>query len=295
MTCGPPSIPSLGVGQAPALRRRGPTTEPEPATATSSGPISTATPCIARRAVLLLVAPFAALALVACGREEVLHGLEESQANQVLVALDEGGVRASKQREEGSEGAWRIEVGRSESARAQQILAERELPRQRPPGFGEVFGKGSVVPTPVEERALYLHALSGELARSLEAIDGVLAARVHLALPPADSLRLEPGPPPRAAVLVKARPGARARLDPLTGGIQSLVAGAVAGLDPGAVSVVVAEAAPISRAQGGSPTSERRNLLLALAGAAALLGFALPSLAMAAGRLDLARFFRRAA
>jgi hypothetical protein len=69
----------------------------------------------------------------------------------------------------------------------------------------------------------------------------------------------------------------------------------VAGLDPGAVSVVVAEAAPISRAQGGSSTSERRNLLLALAGAAALLGVALPSLAMAAGRLDLARFFRRAA
>jgi len=270
MTRGPPSIPSLGVGQAPALCRR-------------------------RTPTLRLVAPVAALALVACGRDEVLHGLEESQANQVLVALDEGGVRGSKQREEGSDGAWRIEVGRSESARAQQILAERELPRQRPPGFGEVFGKGSIVPTPVEERALYLHALFGELARSLEAIDGVLAARVHLALPPADSLRLEPGPPPRAAVLVKARSGARARLDLLTGGIQSLVAGAVAGLDPGAVSVVVAEAAPSSRAQGGSPTSERRNLLLALAGAVALLGFALPSLAMAAGRLDLARFFRRAA
>jgi type III secretion protein J len=237
----------------------------------------------------------AGLALSACGREEILHGLEESQANQVLVALDEGGVRAAKQREEGVEGAWRVEVSRSESARAQQILAERELPRQRPPGFGEVFGKGSVVPTPIEERALYLHALSGELARSLEAIEGVLAARVHLALPPADSLRLEPAPPPRAAVLVKARPGARARIEPLAPGIQSLVAGAVAGLDPAAVSVVVAEgAAPAPHRQGDGSTGGRRNLLLALAGAAALLGIALPSLAVAASRLDLARFFRRA-
>lgn len=238
----------------------------------------------------------AGLALAACGREEILHGLDESQANQVLVALDEGGLRAGKQREEGSEGAWRVDVSRSDSARAQQILAERELPRQRPPGFGEVFGKGSVVPTPIEERALYLHALSGELARSLEAIDGVLAARVHLALPPADSLRLEPAPPPRAAVLVKARPGTRARLEPLAPGIQSLVAGAVAGLDPAAVSVVVAEgAAPVPHHQLGSSASGRRSLLLALAGAAALLGIALPSLAVAAGRLDLARFFRRAA
>jgi type III secretion protein J len=244
---------------------------------------------------LRLAPPLAAIALAACGRDEVLHGLEESQANQALVALEEGGVSAAKQREEGSEGAWRVEVGRSESARARQLLAERDLPRQRPPGFGEVFGKGSVVPTPVEERALYLHALSGELARSVEAIDGVLAARVHLALPPSDSLRLEPLPPPRAAVLVKARPGWRARLDPLAPGIQSLVAGAVSGLAPAAVSVIVTEAAPVALAPASGPPGGRRRLLWTLAGAAALIGIALPSLASATGRLHLARLFRRSA
>lgn len=236
-----------------------------------------------------------ALFALACGREEILHGLEESQANQVLVALDEGGVRATKQREEGTDGAWRVEVGRSDSARAQQLLAERELPRQRPPGFGEVFGKGSVAPTAVEERALYLHALSGELARSLEGIDGVLAARVHLALPPADPMRLEPSPPPRAAVLVKARPGWRTRVEQLSPGMQSLVAGAVAGLDPSAVSVVVAEAAAVSRAQAASSSGARRTLLLTLAGAAALLGVALPSFATSSGRRALTRLLRRAA
>src|SRR6266540_2255324 len=112
----------------------------------------------------------ALIALSGCGREEILHGMEEAQANQVLVALDEGGV----------------------------------------------------------------------LARSVEAIDAVVEARVHLALPPQDPLRTEPAPPPRAAVLVKVRPGARARLDPLAPGIQALVAGAVAGLDAAAVAVVIA-------------------------------------------------------
>jgi type III secretion protein J len=183
------------------------------------------------------------LALAACARAELVHGVDEAQANQVLVALDEGGVRAEKRREEGVDGAWRVDVEASDASRAHRILADRELPRVRPAGFGEVFGKGSVVPTPSEERALYLHALSGELARTVEAIDGVLEARVHLALPPQDPLRPDPGPPTRAAVLVKARAGARARLDPLEGGIRSLVAGAVPGLDTAHVAIVIAEAA----------------------------------------------------
>jgi type III secretion protein J len=211
-----------------------------------------------------------------CGREEILHGLEENQANQILVALDEGGVRAEKRRDEGAEGAWRVEVDGAESARAQRLLAERELPRPRPAGFGEVFGKGSVVPTPSEERALYLHALSGELARSVEAIDGVTGARVHLALPPQDLLRPDPGPPPRAAVLVKARAGARGRLDALAPGIQALVAGSVAGLEPAAVSVVIAEAPPPASAP--RPPGRGRALLLGLSGAAALLGLGLAAL-----------------
>jgi type III secretion protein J len=240
-----------------------------------------------------LLASLALLALTACSQEEIVHGLEESQANQVLVALDEDGMRAEKRREEGSEGTWRVEVASSEAPRAQRLLAERELPRPRPPGFGEVFGKGSIVPTPAEERALYLHALSGELARSVEAIDGVVEARVHLALPPADSLRPEPVTTPRAAVLVKVRPGARSRLEPLAPGIQALVAGAVAGLDATAVSVVVAEAAPASRTPDGGAPGRRRSVLLALAGVAASLALALPSLALASSHLDLRRFLRR--
>ena len=223
-----------------------------------------------------------ALVLGGCAREEILHGLDEPQANQVLVALDEAGLAADKRRDESTEGSWRIEVAPSDAARAQRILHERELPRRRPPGFGEVFGKGSVVPTASEERALYLHALSGELARSVETLDGVAEARVHLALAPHDPLRAEPAPPVRAAVLVKALPGARARLDPLAPGIQSLVAGAVAGLDAGAVAIVIAESAPASRAAPAPGT--RRRALLGSAAAVALLAVVAPLFLMR-GRL----------
>jgi type III secretion protein J len=233
--------------------------------------------------------PVLSLALLlasGCAREEVLHGLDEGQANQVLVALAEGGVRGEKRRDEATEGAWRVDVASADAVRAQRLLADRELPRPRPPGFGEVFAKGSIVPTASEERALYLHALSGELARSIEAVDGVLEARVHLALPSEDPLRATPAPPPRASVLVRCRAGAAPRLEALTGGLRLLVAGAVAGLDPGQVAIVVADApaaAPIA--------APARELLLpgALAALSAVLA------AAAAGAALLGRRARRLA
>jgi type III secretion protein J len=212
------------------------------------------------------------LAASGCGREAILHGLDEGRANHVIVALDEAGVAARKERDDAAEGSWRVEVSPGDAAAARRILAERELPRRTPPGFGEVFGKGSVVPTPSEERALYLHALCGELARSLEAIDGVVEARVHVALPSPEVLRPEPGGGSRAAVLVRTRSGARAGLERLAPGIQSLVAGAVQGLDAAAVAVVIAEAPASSRAV--SAGSGRRRTVLALA-ALALAGAAI--------------------
>ncbi len=219
------------------------------------------------------------LALASCAGDEILHGLDEHQANQVQLALDESGVHSEKRRDEGGEGAWRIEVPRADAPLARRVLAERELPRARPPGFSEVFGKGSVVPTPAEERALYMHALSGELGRSVEAIEGVVEARVHLALPPQDPATGQ-APPPRAAVLVKVRPGARERLEPLGPGLQALVAGAVAGLEASRVSVVIAESPPALRPASAGIPGRRRRFLLSLAAAAALAGIALSALAV---------------
>jgi type III secretion protein J len=217
-----------------------------------------------RRMPALLVSAL----LSACAGEELLHGLEEPQANEVLVALDEGGVGAAKRREDGADGRWTVTVPAGDAARAQRVLAERELPRARPPGFGDVFGKGSMVPTPTEEHALYLHALAGELARSVESIDGVVEARVHLGLPQPDPLRPGERAAPRAAVLVKCRPDACDAVRALEGGIRALVAGAADGLDPAAVSVVVARGAT----SAAPPPKPRRPapLLLALAALAAV-------------------------
>lgn len=222
------------------------------------------------------------LLLAACADEEILHGLDETQANRVVVALGDAGVQGRAQRQEGDGAGFTVAVASADSGRARRVLAERELPRQRPPGFAEVFAKGSLVPTSVEERALYHHALAGELARSLETLDGVVEARVHLALPAPDPLRPETARPPRGAVLVKVRPEARARVEALESGIRSLVAGAAEGLDPASVSVVLAEAA-VAPAPAPSPGRPSR-LLLGLAAAAAAAGLALAAVTLR-GRL----------
>ncbi len=217
-------------------------------------------PCIATLALLLAAG---------CGGEPVVHGLAERQANQVAVALDEAGIRTAVRRDEGSEGAWRVEVPQGATAAARRLLAERALPRQEGTGFAAVLGQGGLVPTPAEERARILHALSGELARSVEAVDGVVEARVHLAPSPEDPLRGSASPAARAAVLARVRSGQRARVEPLVPGLQALVSGAVPGLEPGQVAVVIAEAAP---PPPPAPPPARSAASLATAAAAAALG-----------------------
>lgn len=232
------------------------------------------------RTALLLLA-FGSLA--GCAREDLLHGLDERQANEVLVALDEGGVPGEKDREDGADGAWRISIPASSAEAARRILADRALPRTRPPGFSEVFAKGSMVPSPTEEHALYLHALAGELARSVEAIDGVVEARVHVGLPEPDPLRAGERAAPRASVLAKCRAAACGAVRGHEAGIRALVAGAVDGLDAAAVSVVIAEAAAPPRA---APPPRRRAsaILLALAAAAAIAAAAVAAIGVRARR-----------
>ena len=208
----------------------------------------------------------------ACGEAALVHDLPEREANEVLVALDEGGVSGSKARGEGSDAGWTVTVARGDEAPAHRLLAARQLPRTRPQGLGEVFAQGGMVPTPVEEHARWLHALSGELARSVEALDGVIEARVHLGLPLDDALRSGARPPPRASVLVKCRPAACAALRGQEAGLRALVAGAADGLSPEAVAVVVAEglASAAPPPPGGRAPWTRIAAALALLGAAGL-------------------------
>lgn len=185
----------------------------------------------------VLTALFGLLIFAGCS-VDILHEIPESQANEVVAVLQREGVPAEKQRvTEGSGASYTVTVRRGDAPRAWRILRQKHLPRPKEDGLGEVFGDLGLVPSPTQERALLRHALAGEVARTLNSVDGVRQARVHIVLPERDALALqeEKRSEPRAAVLLKTD-GA---LDLSVEDVRQLVAGSVEGLSAQHVSVVI--------------------------------------------------------
>jgi type III secretion protein J len=178
-----------------------------------------------------------ALAIGGC-RAAIESGLPEGEANRALVALDRHGIHAVKEAEAaaGDEPTYTVLVAGEDVAAALEVLHAEDVPSRPEPGLHEVFGEGSLVPTATEERARLTAALGGELARTIEAIDGVLDARVHVALPDDGGRLLDDAPSrPRASVLVRWR-GEHQPYDDAA--IRQLVAGAIQGMEAADVAIV---------------------------------------------------------
>ncbi len=185
------------------------------------------------------------LALLAGCSVPVAAGLEETDANRVVVALDHASIEATKEADPAVEGRFRVMVTRDDAARALGAMRSEDLPRPHAPGVMETLDKGALVPSAAQEHAQLVSGMAGDLARTLEGVDGVLSARVHLNVAAPDPLRL--GPPPRttASVLLEHR----AVAPPLTvAAVARLVAGGVPDLALSDVAVVFVArpAAPLS-------------------------------------------------
>jgi len=209
----------------------------------------------------------ALLALVGCS-VPVAGGLDEGQANRVMVALDRAGIGAAKESDPASEGHFRVTVEQGEAPRAITALREEDLPAPNTPGLLDSMGKGSLVPSQLAEHAQFVAGLSGELERTLSAIDGVFSARVHLSLPEPDVLREGARPKATASVLLKHR-GSTPPIDAHE--VKRLVAGAASGLAPDDVAVVMVPRPP---APSPERTLSRLGPITATRGSVALLRLA---------------------
>lgn len=127
------------------------------------------------------------LVLAGCNEEALYSMLDETQANEVQAALLRERIDARKVAAQDGE-HWMVTVDRAAIPAAMAILREQGLPRTRTTSIGQVFEKKGFVSSPLEERARYHYALSQELAGTLMEIDGVVSARVHVALPEAQVL-----------------------------------------------------------------------------------------------------------
>jgi type III secretion protein J len=144
-------------------------------------------------------------AVVAGCSVPVAGGLDEAQANRVVVALDHAGVGGEKEPDPGAEGRFRVVVARDDGPRAIAALRDEDLPAPPTPGLLDSMGKGQLVASQLAEHAQLTAGLCGELERTLSAIDGVLFARVHLSLAKTEPFADAPRPKATGSVLIRHR------------------------------------------------------------------------------------------
>jgi len=206
--------------------------------------------------------------LAACSRQ-LETGLTEQDAQEIVVTLRENGIDATTKVEAGDKkgaAAWQVSVkgGNDKLITAWNILRENGLPREKDPGLADVFANGGMIPTASEEKAKLMVGLSGELARTLKSITGVVDARVNVVLPDNNPLLDKSQQnPPTASVLLRYR-GNRAPLKEQE--IQSLIAKGIEGLSPDGVSVVLkkVEDRPIPARTYGPLLANEWTVLIAL-------------------------------
>lgn len=188
------------------------------------------------RRILMIAA--AALILTGCGKVNLYSQLSEQQANEIVALLLDAQIDADKSWEDK---AWVVRTGKSDLPRAVDLLRRYGYPHQQYESFGEVFKKDSFVSSPLEERARFLHAMSQELSHTISAIDGVIVARVHVAVPERDPLS-EKVRPSSASVFIKHRPDVP--MANHVAAIKALVVNSVEGLPYDNVTVTLFPADP---------------------------------------------------
>jgi flagellar M-ring protein FliF len=132
-------------------------------------------------------------------------------------------------------GSGTVLVPSARLAELRLSLAAAGIPKSGRIGY-ELFDRNNLGASEFTEHVNYRRALEGELERSVMSLAEVEQARVHITFPK-DSVYLDAQQPAKASVLVRLKPGAH--LSPQNvQAINHLVASAVEGLTPEAVSVL---------------------------------------------------------
>ncbi len=180
--------------------------------------------------------------------------LASEDAGAVVQKLKESGVEFRL-----TESGSTVLVPSAKLAEMRLEMAAAGLPKSGRIGF-ELFDKTNFGATEFVEHINYRRALEGELERTVMSLAEVEQARVHVTFPK-ESVYLESRQPAKASVVVHLRPGA-ALLPQNVIAIEHLVASAVEGLTPEAVSVLDVRGNLLSRvraaaAPDGGESSDR--------------------------------------
>lgn len=179
---------------------------------------------------LIAAAALAWMALSTPPQKVLFSGLPDADKAAVTSALSQASIDS---RIDDATGA--LTVAEEDYAKARMLLAGQGLPKAAPGGYAILDQLPMGVSRAVEGERLR-QARETELARSIQEIDVVAEARVHLAMPET-SVFLRDNAAPSASVVLKLQAG-RALSDAQVASIINLVASSVPGMKPDAVTIV---------------------------------------------------------
>ncbi|PWC85237.1 flagellar M-ring protein FliF [Azospirillum sp. TSH100] len=180
---------------------------------------------------------------------ELLYAdLQQTEAAAIAKKLDEAKVPYSVDKS-----GTKIMVPADQVGPMRMRMAAQGLPSGGSVGY-ELFDKGEGFgATSFMQNINHLRALEGEMARTVQTLNGVQQARVHLVLPKRELFARQQNPA-TASVFLKLRPGAQLSRENIQA-IQQLIAASVPNLDPNRISIVDDKGKLLARGTG-SDTAE---------------------------------------
>ncbi|AWJ94569.1 flagellar M-ring protein FliF (plasmid) [Azospirillum baldaniorum] len=178
-------------------------------------------------------------------------GLEPAEAGRIVKAVEAMGVPVSAAFD-----GTAVQVPEAEVPRLRMLLAEKGLPSRGGIGY-ELFDTDKPLGiTSFMQRMNRLRAMEGELARTIETLSGIEAARVHIVLPDREEFS-RAAPTPTASIVVRMR--GRAPLERRQAlSIRHLVSAAVPNLKPSAVTVLDASGEVLLTEEDGDARSSAK-------------------------------------
>lgn len=215
--------------------------------------VAKALPLIGFLAVVAMAAA-AWMAFQAPPQRDLFRGLPENDKAAVAAALDSNSIPYSLDADTGA-----LTVAEDDYYAAKMLVAAQGLPKSAPDGDTMISSMPMGASRAVETEKLR-GAREADLARSIEAIDSVNSARVHLAVDP-PSVFIRERNEPAASVVLNLAPGATLSSEQVQA-ITHLVASSVSGLNSDRVSVVDQNGRLLSESATDGPLGEAGQQLM---------------------------------
>lgn len=215
--------------------------------------VAKALPLIGFLAVVAMAAA-AWMAFQAPPQRDLFRGLPENDKAAVAAALDSNSIPYSLDTDTGA-----LTVAEDDYYAAKMLVAAQGLPKSAPDGDTMISSMPMGASRAVETEKLR-GAREADLARSIEAIDSVNSARVHLAVDP-PSVFIRERNEPAASVVLNLAPGATLSSEQVQA-ITHLVASSVSGLNSDRVSVVDQNGRLLSESATDGPLGEAGQQLM---------------------------------